>query len=138
MLTALMGGMALTAGELAREAGVTAQTASSHLGKLAAGGLVTARPQGRCVYYALADREVADLMEQLAGLAAAAGHRRARPGPRDPQLRRARVCSDHLAGELTEDLFPVLPIVHSFLLPIHVAFVVASNSRLGSEYNATR
>ena len=31
MLTALLGGQALTAGELAREAGVTAQTASSHL-----------------------------------------------------------------------------------------------------------
>ena len=100
MLTALMGGVALTAGELAREAGVSAQTASSHLGKLADGGLVRQRRQGRCVYYALAGREVADLMEQLASLAAAAGHRRTRPGPRDPQLRHARVCYDHLAGEL--------------------------------------
>ena len=40
MLSALMDGRALTAGELAREAGVTAQTASSHLAKLAAGGLI--------------------------------------------------------------------------------------------------
>jgi DNA-binding transcriptional ArsR family regulator len=100
MLTALMGGVALTAGELAREAAVTAQTASWHLAELADGGLVRPRKQGRCVYYALAGDEVAELMEQLAGLAAAAGHRRTRPGPRDPAMRRARVCYDHLAGEL--------------------------------------
>jgi DNA-binding transcriptional ArsR family regulator len=100
MLTALMGGVALTAGELAREADVTAQTASWHLAQLADGELVRPRKQGRCVYYALAGEEVAELMEQLAGLAAAAGHRRTRPGPRDPAMRRARVCYDHLAGEL--------------------------------------
>jgi len=100
MLSALMGGQALTAGELAREAGVTPQTASSHLARLAQGQLVTARRQGRCIYYALAGPEVAELMESLAGLAAAAGHRRTRPGPRDPAMRRARVSYDHLAGEL--------------------------------------
>jgi DNA-binding transcriptional ArsR family regulator len=100
MLTALMSGEALTAGELAREACVTPQTASSHLAKLADGGLIAARRQGRCVYYGLASEAVAELMEQLAGLAAAAGHRRTRPGPRDPAMRRARVCYDHLAGEL--------------------------------------
>src|SRR5579872_7257767 len=100
MLTALMGGQALTAGELAREACVTPQTASSHLAKLADGGLIQPRKQGRCVYFALASPEVAELLEQLAGLAAAAGHRRTRPGPRDAAMRRARVCYDHLAGEL--------------------------------------
>lgn len=100
MLTALLSGVALTAGELAREAGVTAQTASWHLAQLADGGLVRPRKQGRCIYYALAGEEVAELMEQLAGLAAGAGHRRTRPGPRDPAMRRARVCYDHLAGEL--------------------------------------
>jgi DNA-binding transcriptional ArsR family regulator len=100
MLTALMSGQALTAGELAREAGITAQTASSHLARLADGGLITPRRQGRCVYFALASHEVAELMESLAGLAASAGHRRTRPGPRDPAMRRARVCYDHLAGEL--------------------------------------
>ena len=100
MLTALMGGVALTAGELAREAAVTAQTASWHLAQLADGGLVRPRKQGRCVYYALAGEEVAELLEQLAGVAASAGHRRSRPAPRDPAMRRARVCYDHLAGEL--------------------------------------
>ena len=100
MLSALMSGQALTAGELAREACVTPQTASSHLAKLTDGGLIVARRQGRCVYFALAGEGVAELMEQLAGLAAAAGHRRTRPGPRDPAMRRARVCYDHMAGEL--------------------------------------
>jgi DNA-binding transcriptional ArsR family regulator len=100
MLCALMSGQALTAGELAREAGVTPQTASSHLARLAEGGLVSPRRQGRCVYFALAGGEVAELIEQLTGLAAGAGHLRTRPGPRDPALRRARVCYDHLAGEL--------------------------------------
>jgi hypothetical protein len=100
MLVALSGGVALTAGELAREAGVTPQTASSHLSKLVDGGLLAARKQGRCVYFALARVEVAELLEALTGLAAEAGHRRTRPGPRDPDMRRARVCYDHLAGEL--------------------------------------
>lgn len=100
MLTALMGGQALTAGELAREAGVTAQTASAHLAKLADGGLVAARRQGRHRYFALAGAEVAAVLEGLMGLAARAGRERARPGPREPALRRARVCYDHLAGDL--------------------------------------
>ena len=46
MLSALMGGQALTAGELAREAGITPQTASSHLAQLEAGGLVTSWDTG--------------------------------------------------------------------------------------------
>jgi len=100
ILSALMGGQALTAGELAREAGVTPQTASSHLAKLVDGALIRPRRQGRCVYYALAGHEVADLMEALDGLAIAAGLQRTRPGPRDAAMRRSRVCYDHLAGEL--------------------------------------
>jgi DNA-binding transcriptional ArsR family regulator len=100
MLTALTAGQALTAGELAREAGVTAQTASSHLGKLSAGGLVEGRKQGRHVYYALSGPDVAGVIEALSGLAERTGHTRVRTGPREPALRRARVCYDHLAGDL--------------------------------------
>jgi len=100
MLTALAAGQALTAGELAREAGVTAQTASSHLAKLSAGGLVEGRKQGRHVYYALSGPDVAAVIEALSGLAERAGHTRVRTGPKEPALRRARVCYDHLAGDL--------------------------------------
>jgi len=99
MLSALMGGQALTAGELAREAGITPQTASAHLARLEAGGLLTRRRQGRHSYFTLAGPDVAEAMEQLIVLAGRAGHLRTRPGPRDPALRRARVCYDHLAGD---------------------------------------
>jgi DNA-binding transcriptional ArsR family regulator len=100
MVTALSGGQALTAGELAREAGVTAQTASSHLSKLSAGGLIEGRKQGRHIYYALSGPDVAGVIEALSGLAARTGHSRVRTGPKEPALRRARVCYDHLAGDL--------------------------------------
>lgn len=39
------------------------------------------------------------------GLAAGSGHLRRRPGPRDPQMRQARVCYDHLAGEMGTAMF---------------------------------
>ena len=99
MLTALMGGQALTAGELAREAGVTPQTASSHLAKLEHGGLVACRRQGRHGYFTLAGPHVAETLEQLTELADRTGCQRVRTGPKDPAMRRARVCYDHLAGD---------------------------------------
>src|SRR5436190_3071246 len=100
MLTALLSGRALTASELAQEAGVTPQTASSHLSKLEAGGLVEPEKQGRHRYYRLTGPEVGQVLEGLADLAARAGHMRVRTGPKDPALRRARICYDHLAGDL--------------------------------------
>lgn len=108
MLTALMGGQALTAGELAREAGVTGPTASAHLAKLAAGGLVTPLRQGRHRYFRLSGPDVAEVIEGLTGLAERSGHVRARTGPREPALRHARVCYDHLAGDLGVRLFESL------------------------------
>src|ERR1700704_1225539 len=70
MLTALMTGRALTATELAHQAGITPQTASSHLAKLEAGGLIEQEKQGRHRYYRLADPDLAGVLEGLAGLAA--------------------------------------------------------------------
>jgi DNA-binding transcriptional ArsR family regulator len=100
MLTALMTGRALTASELAHQAGITPQTASSHLAKLEAGGLIEPEKQGRHRYYRLTGPDVAGVLEGLAGLAARSGHMRVRTGPKDPELRRARICYDHLAGDL--------------------------------------
>jgi DNA-binding transcriptional ArsR family regulator len=100
MLTALLSGRALTASELAQEAGITPQTASSHLSKLETGGLIEPEKQGRHRYYRLTGSDVAGVLEGLAGLAARAGHMRVRTGPKDPALRRARICYDHLAGDL--------------------------------------
>jgi len=105
MLTTLMTGKALTASELAAEAGITAQTASSHLSKLETAGLLTQRKQGRHRYFALADDEVGNLLEAMMGLAAKRGHMRARTGPRDPALRKARVCYNHLAGDYGVRMF---------------------------------
>jgi DNA-binding transcriptional ArsR family regulator len=99
MLTALMGGTALTASELALEAGVTPQTASSHLSKLMDGGLLTLAAQGRHRYYALANPQVAEMIEAITGVAASVGPQRVRPGPRDAAMREARICYDHLAGD---------------------------------------
>jgi DNA-binding transcriptional ArsR family regulator len=105
MLTALMSGKALTATELAHEAGVMPQTASTHLAKLESGGLVVTEKQGRHRYFQLSGTDVAGVLESLMGLAARTGHLRTQTGPRDPALRRARVCYDHLAGELGVGLY---------------------------------
>lgn len=108
MLTALMSGKALTVSELAEEAGVTIQTASSHLSKLDAGGLLRPRKQGRHKYFSLASDEVAHVLEGLMGLAAGAGHLRKRIGPKDAELRAARVCYNHLAGDMGTQMFDSL------------------------------
>src|SRR6201995_619387 len=100
MLTALMTGRALTASELAHEAGIMPQTASSHLSKLEGGGLIEQEKQGRHRYFRLAAPDVDGVLAGLAGLAARAGHMRVRTGPKDPALRRARICYDRLAGDL--------------------------------------
>jgi DNA-binding transcriptional ArsR family regulator len=99
MLLALMDGRALTATELAGAAGITLQTASSHLAKLEDGGLLAQRKQGRHRYFTLADPAVGRMIEGLMGFAASRGHVRHRAGPKEPALRKARVCYDHLAGD---------------------------------------
>ena len=76
---ALMSGLALTASELAREAGVTPATASGHLAKLQAGGLIAAVRQGRHRYFRIADPDAAHAVEALTIVAARAGHLRSRP-----------------------------------------------------------
>ena len=100
ILTALMTGQALTATELATTAAVTKQTISSHLARLLEGGLISVERQGRHRYFRLADDDVAHLLEDLMGVAYRTGAVRLRSSPREPALRKARVCYDHLAGEL--------------------------------------
>jgi DNA-binding transcriptional ArsR family regulator len=98
ILIALMGGTALTATELALEAGVTPSTASSHLARLTDGKLLRIEKQGRHRYFRLLDDGIAEMLESLMGIAARDGRSR-RTGPADPRLRAARICYDHLAGE---------------------------------------
>lgn len=99
MLTALMDGRALTVSELAEAAGVALPTASGHLAKLETAGLLLAEKHGRHRYLRLSGTDVAQVLEGLMGLAQRTGAVRVRTGPRDPALREARVCYDHLAGD---------------------------------------
>ena len=104
MLVALMDGRALTAGELARAAGIAPATASGHLARLVDGGLVAVAAQGRHRYFRLASPAVAGMIEGMMGVAgmvdAARRCRPVRSGPADHAMRHARKCYDHLAGEV--------------------------------------
>jgi DNA-binding transcriptional ArsR family regulator len=100
MLTALLDQPALTASELAARAGITKQTASAHLAKLLDGGLLAVEAQGRHRYFRLDGADVASVLELLMTVAEKRTGKRARVGPKDPALRKARACYGHLAGEL--------------------------------------
>jgi DNA-binding transcriptional ArsR family regulator len=110
ILAALCDGRALPASRLAAEAGVSAATASSHLAKLTAAGLISVEAHGRHRYYRLAGPEVARLLETLQQFAA--------PRPvhslRESVLREARTCYDHLAGRLGVEVMAAL-LAHGYL-----------------------
>jgi DNA-binding transcriptional ArsR family regulator len=99
MLSSLWDGSARPAGELARIAGVAPATASAHLGKLVAGGLLRVEPRGRHRYYRLTGPDVADALESLVRLLPPHAPRNGGEAPLPP-LRRARLCYDHVAGRL--------------------------------------
>jgi DNA-binding transcriptional ArsR family regulator len=101
ILAALMGGQALTAGELAALAGVSKSTASEHLAKLETAKLVVAAAQGRFKYYRIASQRVAAMLESIIAVAAIDVPPRYRPkSAKDDALRDGRTCYDHLAGRL--------------------------------------
>lgn len=108
VLSALLADRAMTPTELAAIAGVTKQTISAHLTKLLCAGLIAVERQGRHRYFRLADDDVAELLESLMGVAYRTGAHRLVPSPRDPALRKARICYDHLAGELGVRIFEAL------------------------------
>jgi DNA-binding transcriptional ArsR family regulator len=112
MLTALMGGRALTATELAGAAGITKQTGSTHLRKLLDARFVAMEAHGRHRYFRIADEEVAQLLEEFMSFSVRT--RACTTGPKDPALRKARVCYDHLAGELGVLLYASLLQRHAF------------------------
>ena len=101
ILNALMSGVALPAGELARLAGVTPQTASSHLSKLINGGLIKLFPSGRHRYFKIASVEVAQILESLSLIGAPTTRTRTLSEHLvNKQICQARTCYDHLAGRL--------------------------------------
>ncbi len=108
MLTALMGGKALTATELALEAEISAQTASSHLAKLLGGEILRMRKQGRHKYFQLSGQHIAQLLEQLLTISTSFANPKIITGPSNERLRKARICYDHLAGEIGVALYDAL------------------------------
>jgi DNA-binding transcriptional ArsR family regulator len=100
MLLVLLSGQAMTATELSQAAAVTKQTASTHLSRMVEAGLLCVESQGRHRYFRLANADVALLLEHLLGMAGRIEAPARDAGPRDQSLRKARICYDHLAGEL--------------------------------------
>ncbi len=96
----LADGRALPASVLAGEASVAASTASEHLSRLVAAGLLTVEVSGRHRYFSLAGPQVVAALEALAALAPTRPVRSLRESTRAAALRSARSCYDHLAGRL--------------------------------------
>ncbi len=104
ILLTLGDGRALPASVLSDEAGVAASTASAHLSKLVAGGLLSVERHGRNRYFRLSGPQVAELIEALARLSPPAPVRSLRQGTKAQAVRFARTCYDHLAGMLGTEL----------------------------------
>jgi DNA-binding transcriptional ArsR family regulator len=108
ILKALSDGRAIPASVLAEEARVSAPTASAHLAKLVAAGLVTVARDGRNRNYRLAGGDVSAALEALAVIAPPLPVTSLRQSTRVDALRRSRTCYDHLAGQLGVKLMEVL------------------------------
>ena len=103
MVMLLMDGRARTVSELGLATGLTKASASEHVTRLVDAGLLAAARQGRHKYLRLASPTVARLIEAMMTLAPPVT---AKPfGPRDPALREARLCYNHLAGAMGVQLY---------------------------------
>jgi DNA-binding transcriptional ArsR family regulator len=100
ILCALLDGRALTATELAFAAGVSPQTTSGHLAKLHTARLIDLCKQGRHRYYRLAGPHVGQMLESIMTVALTGPPRYQPRTKADDQVRHARTCYDHLAGQL--------------------------------------
>lgn len=100
MLVALLEGRSLPAGELARAASVSAQSASAHLAKLSRGGLITMQQEGRCRFYKLAGPRVANALEALGAISTARPATEYIVAKATESLLLARSCYDHVAGRV--------------------------------------
>ena len=131
ILAALVGGVALPAGQLAAVAGVTASTASEHLARLVAGGLLAVVSMGRHRYFRLTNPAVAQAIEAVAAAAPAPQITLRSPRGLSDEMRFARSCYDHLAGVLGVGTCDAL-VRQGVLVPGDTAFTLtpAGESRL--------
>lgn len=105
MLSMLLDARPRSAGELARAANVSAQSASMHLSQLLTGGFLQATREGRHRYYRIASGEIAQAIEALGAISLPTS---LKPVSNDRDLCYARTCYDHLAGELGVQLTEAL------------------------------
>lgn len=97
ILTHLLDGSRHSAGALAIAAGLSPQAASAHLARLTGGGLLRVSREGRTRLFELSRPEIGHMLEAL-GAATQAKPRTG--GGHGLQLRFARTCYDHLAGQV--------------------------------------
>jgi DNA-binding transcriptional ArsR family regulator len=132
MLIVLMDGRALTASELARAACVAPQTGSGHLDKMVKAGVLKVETQGRHRFYRLASARIAQLIEHMVQAVPPPCGMPVGPftGPRDPALRLARTCYDHLAGRLGVAIADALIARGHIHLGSDAGLLTASGARL--------
>ena len=116
ILSALLDGGALSASELARAAGITPQTASTHLAKLTHAGLLSAARSGRHRHFRLTSATVADMIDGIVAVALAKRPRYQPLSRHARALNAARICFDHLAGRLSVDLTDSL-VARKYVVP---------------------
>src|SRR5215468_6790228 len=134
MVSALVDGRALTASELAFAARITPQTASTHLAKLTAAGVLSMVRNGRHRQFRLASPAVADMID---GIVAVALAKRPRYRPLSGQARAlnaARICYDHLAGRLSVDLTDALVARAYLVLDDEAADITPAGGRFLSRF----
>jgi DNA-binding transcriptional ArsR family regulator len=134
MVSALVDGRALTASELASAARITPQTASTHLAKLTAAGVLSVVRNGRHRYFRLASPTVAYMID---GIVAVALEKRPRYRPLSRQARAlsaARMCYDHLAGRLSVDLTDSFVAREYIVLDDEVAEITTAGIRFLTEF----
>lgn len=129
MLVSLLDGQPRNAGELAMIANVSAQSASGHLSKMIAGGLLKAKSSGRHRSYRLAGADVAHAIEALGVIAtlpppAAALSRRS-----EHEFRHARTCYDHLAGRIAVEMVRALEAERVIWVTGEREFALGNNAR---------
>ena len=136
MLSALLDGRPLTASELALAARITPQTASTHLAKLTAAGVLSMVRDGRHRCFRLASPAVVEMIE---GIVAVALQKRPRYAPLSRQARAlsaARICYDHLAGRLSVDLTDAFVAREYIVLDADVAQITATGIRFFAEFGS--
>jgi DNA-binding transcriptional ArsR family regulator len=134
MLSALLDGRALTAGELAFAARVTPQTASTHLARLTEAGLISAIRDGRHRYFRLGSPTV---VEMLNGIVAVSLETRPRCRPLSRQARElsaARICYDHLAGRISVDLADFFTTHEYIMVADEAAEITQEGTRFLTEF----